>query len=63
MAISRRRGGYTPLTPWRVGLFFFGAGIWVGGLVSENRSVTGAAIGVLVLAAVLGLVERARGRE
>lgn len=60
MAPLRRDGRrpFTRLTPWRVGLFFLGAGTWVGGLLADEPLATGVAIGILLLAALLGIAER-----
>ena len=43
---------------WQVGLFFAGAALLVGGMLAEMRSVTGVALGILVLGLMLGLLGR-----
>lgn len=49
---------YDRLTPWRVGLFFLGAGVWIAGALSERPAVTGAAIVIVAVALLLGLLGR-----
>lgn len=44
----------------RIGLFFLGAGIWVAGVLGENRAWTGAAMGVILAALILGTIARKR---
>lgn len=53
----------TPTTRFltvRVGLFFLGAGIWLAGVMGENRAWTGAAVAVILAALILGIVARKR---
>lgn len=58
--IRARRDGPHPgrFLYTRVGLFFLGAGVWLGGVLVEDRRITGAALGILILAAILGLLDR-----
>jgi len=44
----------------RVGLFFFAAGVWLGGYLAEQPLFTGAAIAIAVVGLVIGLVEQRR---
>lgn len=61
MFIRRDRRPANRLTPWRVALVFLAAGIWLGGVLTENHLATGAAIVVLLAAIALGYVGRERG--
>lgn len=58
----RRRGGYNRYTPWRVGLIFLAAGVWLAGVLTGRGLLTGAAIGLLLVGLLLGLLGR-RGAE
>lgn len=62
MFLSRRRGGSSRFTIWKVTILFLGAGIWLGGVITENFQVTAAAIIVVGIGLVLALVERATSR-
>ena len=57
---SRSRGGSTRFLYTRVGLFFLSAGVWLAGVVIEDERFTGAAIFILLIALVLGLIGRRR---
>jgi len=48
---------------WRVGLFFLGAGIWIGALIVDRPQFTGIAIAVLFLGLILGLIGRRSGSD
>jgi hypothetical protein len=48
---------------WQVGLFFLAAGIWLGGVVAGRPGVTPVAIGVAVVAVLLGAAGRRGGEE
>jgi hypothetical protein len=55
------RGDRQPATRYtglRIGLFFFGTGVWLAGVVRENEAFTGAAIVIVLAALLLGLVGR-----
>jgi hypothetical protein len=49
------------MTIWKVALLFLGAGIWIAGMLVENYQITAAAIIVIAIALLLGLVERGGG--
>jgi hypothetical protein len=49
-----------PLTYVRVGLFFFGAGIWLAGVWANNQIATTAAMVVITIAILIGWVGRRR---
>jgi hypothetical protein len=49
------------MTIWKVALLFLGAGIWIAGMLVENYQITAAAIIVIAIALLLGLVERDGG--
>ena len=58
--IRPRRGG-PPAGRYllaRVGLFFLGALVWLGGVVAGDRRVTGGAIAILAVAMLLGFLDR-----
>jgi hypothetical protein len=57
MFVSRRKQRSARFTIWKVALLFLGAGIWIAGMIIENRQVTLAAIIVVTIALLLGLVE------
>jgi hypothetical protein len=50
---SRNENPRPELVPWRVGLFFLAAGVWLAGVLADDLRITGAAIGILALAIVL----------
>lgn len=58
MFVRRDRRGPHRFVMWQVGLFFLAAGVWVAGLVSGRSGITGLAIGILLVALVLGMVGR-----
>jgi hypothetical protein len=51
-----------PDPPWvlalRVGLFFLAAGVWLAGVIIDDGRFTGAAITLLLLGLLLGLLPR-----
>jgi hypothetical protein len=51
------------MTIWKVALLFLGAGIWIAGLLVKNHQITAAAIIVIAIALLLGLVERGGGPD
>lgn len=57
-----RRGGRSRFLYWQVGLFFLGAGVWLGGVLTGRTAVTGVAIAILVAAMILGAMGR-RGQQ
>lgn len=63
MFLRRDRRSVHRLVFWQVGLFFLAAGVWLGGVVAENRVATGAAIVIALAAIVLGMVGRRGARE
>ena len=48
---------------WQVGLFFLAAGVWLGGVVADRPGVTPLAIGLAVLAVLLGAIGRRGGED
>lgn len=58
-----REPGNPRFVNWRVGLFFLGAGIWIGALITGRPEFTGVAIAVLFLGLVLGLIGRRSGSD
>ena len=62
---ARRDGGRSErYLPTRITLGFFGAGVWVAGVVAENRVISGTAIAILLVAVALGWLARYQdGRE
>lgn len=54
----RRGGGSERYLLTRITLGFLGAGIWVAGVVTANRTVTGAAIVIVFAAVLLGWLAR-----
>lgn len=58
MFLRRERRTFRPLTWWRLGLLFLAAGSWFAGVMTARSEVTAAAIVVLLVALVLGVVER-----
>jgi hypothetical protein len=56
--ITRRNRRSSRFTIWKVALLFLGAGIWIAGVIAENFQVTAAAIIVVAIGLLLGLVER-----
>ncbi len=61
MFVTRRSRSSTRMTIWKVALLFLGAGIWIAGMLVENYQITAAAIIVIAIALLLGLVERVGG--
>jgi hypothetical protein len=62
MIFIRRDGRGPDRFTWvRGGLFFFAAGLWLAGALTDRPVVTGVAIGVLLLAMLLRLAGRAGG--
>jgi hypothetical protein len=57
---DRRSGRFVN---WQVGLFFLAAGVWLGGVVAGRPGVTPVAIGLAVVAVLLGAVGRRGGEE
>ncbi|MDR0787434.1 MAG: hypothetical protein LBG44_06165 [Gemmatimonadota bacterium] len=47
----------------RASLGFFGAGVWLAGMLAGNSTFTGAAIGILLVAVVLGWIARYQERR
>lgn len=60
MFLRRDRRGPGRYIRLRVGLLFAAAGTWLAGVLSGRASVTGAAILLLVVALLIGVVERRR---
>jgi Na+/H+ antiporter NhaC len=56
--ISRSSRHAPRFTVWKLAILFLGAGLWVAGVMVENFQITAAAIIVVAIALVLGLVER-----
>jgi hypothetical protein len=63
MFIRREPRPAARYTGIRVGLFFFGAGLWLAGVVRDNQTFTAAAIVVVLGAVLLGLADRRNGVE
>ncbi|CAN5650404.1 hypothetical protein BH23GEM8_BH23GEM8_17870 [soil metagenome] len=63
MFVTRRSRTSTRMTIWKVALLFLGAGIWIAGMLIENYQITAAAIIVIAIALLLGLVERGGGES
>ncbi|CAN5770062.1 hypothetical protein BH23GEM6_BH23GEM6_06590 [soil metagenome] len=63
MFITRRNRRSSRFTIWKVGLLFLGAGVWIAGVIVENYQITAAAIIVVAIGLLLGLVERRRDDE
>lgn len=61
MFVRRDRKGVNRFTPWRAALLFLAAGVWLGGVLTENSVATAVAIGILLVALLLGPLGRARG--
>ena len=59
MVLRPRRDRYGHrFVNWQVGLYFLAAGIWLGAVITDRPSVTGVAVGILLVAVVLGIVGR-----
>jgi len=61
--ITRRNRSSSRFTIWKVALLFLGAGIWIAGIIVENYQITAAAIIVVTIGLLLGLVERRKDDE
>lgn len=60
MFIRRDRTRPNRLVAFRVGLFFFAAGLWIAGVTVGNDLITAIAIGVAAIALLVGMVVRRR---
>ena len=60
MFVSRDRRPRDRYAALRIGLIFLAAGLWLGGLITDQAYATGAAIVVLVVALVLQMIGRRR---
>lgn len=60
MFVRRDRAGPDRLVAFRVGLFFFAAGLWIAGVAVGNDLITAIAIGVAAVALLVGMVVRRR---
>jgi len=47
----------------RIAMFCAASGVWIAGVLTERREVTGAAIAILIVAVLLGLPGRRRERN
>jgi hypothetical protein len=56
--IRRDRPTSTRFLALRVGLIFLAAGVWFGGVLVDERWLTGAAIVILLPALLLGILAR-----
>jgi di/tricarboxylate transporter len=63
MIFIRRAPPARRFTFLRVALFFLAAGLWLGGVTTDNRAVTAVAIGVAFVALLVGLLARRSGAE
>ena len=53
---SRNRSATSRFLTSRIAIFFLAAGVWLAGVIVEDKRLTGAAIVILFIAFVLGLV-------
>lgn len=59
--MRRSRGGEPDrFLGWKLGIFFFAAGVWVAGAATGSRTVTGAAIVILLGGLVLRVITSRR---
>lgn len=58
MFIRREQKPAARFTGIRIGLFFFGAGLWLAGVLRDNQTFTGAAIIVVFGAVLLRFADR-----
>ena len=63
MFLRRDRRGRRRFVNWQVGLFFLAAGVWLGGVLAGRPGVTLVAIGLAVVAVLLGAAGRRGGEE
>jgi hypothetical protein len=63
MFLRRGRSGGHRYVFWQVGLFFLASGVWLGGLLTGREWATLVAIGLVVVAMILGLIGRRTGAE
>lgn len=64
MIFIRRDGqGISRFLSLRVGLFFFAAGLWFAGVLTDNMVITAVALGVAAVAVVLGFISRSPPAE
>ncbi len=59
----RRSSDTNRFVYWQVGLFFLASGVWVVSLVSGYTKLTGVAIGILLVALLLGAMGRRSSEE
>jgi di/tricarboxylate transporter len=63
MIFIRRSGAVLRYTALRVGLFFLAAGIWLAGIMVEDDRITIVAIGVVIVAILVGAFGRLQARR
>jgi hypothetical protein len=63
MFVRRNAPPAGPLTYVRVGMFFFGAGVWLAGVWANNETATTVAMVVIAVAILIGWVGRRHPAE